>query len=139
MSRSGYSDDGDQWSLICWRGAVASATKGARGQQLLRELLAALDAMPLPDRRLIEHDLVRDGQFCALGVLGAKQGKTDAMAAIDPEDYDAVAKLFGVAPALVREIEWVNDEGNFWHDETDEKRWSRMRDWVASLIKPEAA
>jgi hypothetical protein len=35
MSRSGYSDDyGDDepWQLIMWRGAVASAFRGRRGQ-----------------------------------------------------------------------------------------------------------
>jgi len=47
MSRSGYSDDcDDQWSLICWRGAVKSAIRGKRGQAFLKEMLAALDALP---------------------------------------------------------------------------------------------
>ncbi len=46
MSRSGYSDDLDQGDLNRWRGAVASAIRGKRGQSFLRELLASLDAMP---------------------------------------------------------------------------------------------
>jgi hypothetical protein len=37
MSRSGYSDDLENWSLIRWRGAVASAIRGRRGQAFLRE------------------------------------------------------------------------------------------------------
>jgi hypothetical protein len=41
MSRSGYSDDCDGWALIRWRGAVNSAIKGRRGQQALREIVAA--------------------------------------------------------------------------------------------------
>ena len=45
MSRSGYSDDCDTWPLICWRGAVASALRGRRGQQFLIELRDALDAI----------------------------------------------------------------------------------------------
>ncbi len=28
MSRSGYNDDGTEWDLIRWRGAVASAVRG---------------------------------------------------------------------------------------------------------------
>ena len=38
MSRSGYSDDLDNWDLIRWRGQVSSAIRGKRGQGFLREL-----------------------------------------------------------------------------------------------------
>ena len=41
MSRSGYTDGFEMWSVIRWRGAVASAIRGQRGQRLLRDLLAA--------------------------------------------------------------------------------------------------
>ena len=44
MSRSGYGDDyGDDDPLAIgrWRGAVNSAIRGKRGQQTLREILAA--------------------------------------------------------------------------------------------------
>lgn len=161
MSRSGYTDEcDDQWGLIRWRGAVASATKGARGQAMLRELLAALDAMP--EKRLVAQALEADGEFCTLGVLGKVRGID--LASIDPEDYDAVAAAFGVAPALVREIVFENDETIVDHkwaefevcgpmrpsypdwgrhdrsrvvdDETaPERRWQYMRAWVASQIK----
>lgn len=52
MSRSGYRDDLDdplEWGA--WRGRVASATRGKRGQKLLLELLIALSK--LPEARLI--------------------------------------------------------------------------------------
>ena len=56
MSRSDYnSDNYSEWSLIRWRGAVASATRGKRGQSFLRDLLASLDAMPV--KRLISDEL----------------------------------------------------------------------------------
>lgn len=55
MSRSGYNDDIDNWALIKWRGQVASAIRGKRGQKMLRDLLAALDAMP--EKSLIVHEL----------------------------------------------------------------------------------
>jgi hypothetical protein len=45
MSRSGYSDDLDPLALGRWRGRVASAMRGKRGQAFLREMLAAMDAM----------------------------------------------------------------------------------------------
>lgn len=73
MSRSGYTDDGlDSWQVIRWRGAVASAIRGRRGQALLTELLAALDAMPV--KELIKEQLVEDGAVCALGALGRARG-----------------------------------------------------------------
>lgn len=133
MSRSGYTDDIDDLRRhSMWRGAVASAIRGARGQAMLRELLAALDAMP--DKALAAENLIdADGEVCALGALGVARG-IKALPDIDPEDYDGVAKTFGIAPALVREIVYENDEGE-WYPETPEQRWSRMRAWVAEQIK----
>ncbi len=49
MSRSGYSDDCDNLQL--WRQAVDRAISGKRGQAVLREMLASLEA--LPQKRLI--------------------------------------------------------------------------------------
>src|SRR5437879_4918550 len=97
MSRSGYSDDGDNdWGLICWRGAVASAIKGKRGQEFLYEMLHALAA--LPERKLIANDLEAEGSVCALGAVGKARGID--MKGIDPEDREKVAEVFGIAPAL---------------------------------------
>lgn len=126
MSRSGYSDDCD--NLEMYRGAVRQATNGKRGQALLRDLLAALDALPV--KALVANELEADGQFCALGALGHQRGI--ALADIDSEDYDTVAAQFNVAPALAREIMYENDD--FWRKETPEARWGRMRAWVASQI-----
>lgn len=62
MSRSGYTDDGD--NVAMWRGQVASATRGKRGQRFFRDLVAALDAMP--EKRLIRDALEADGEVCAI-------------------------------------------------------------------------
>lgn len=133
MSRSGYDDydgDYDQWADIRYRGAVASAIRGKRGQKLLQDIADALDAMP--EKRLIAYDLVDgQGQYCTLGVIGAARGIP--LATIDPEDAETVAKTFGIAPALAREIVYENDEGA-WERETPERRWQRMRGWVAGCL-----
>lgn len=117
MSRSGYSDDyGDDDPLAMgrYRSAVRSAINGKRGQAALRETLAALDAMP--EKKLVGESLVTaDGEFCTLGVLGAARGLQ--MGDVDPEDADAVAKLFGIAESMTREIVFENDEG------TDSYMW----------------
>lgn len=159
MSRSGYTDDcEDLWAMIRWRGAVKSAIRGARGQAMLRELIAALDA--LPEKRLAADSLVTDdGEFCALGALGHARGLD--MSEIDPYDREAVAKAFGIAEALAAEIMYKNDEcavANWvpqrveicgpmrrvdarfvthWEDNEHaaEQRWRAMRAWVERHLK----
>lgn len=132
MSRSGYSDDdSEQWALICYRGAVASAIRGRRGQAFLREMLAALDA--LPEKKLVAEELELDGQVCAIGSVGLAHGID--MSQIDPHDADTVANVFGINEKLAREIVYENDEGG-WRD-TPEMRFERMRKWIVSNLRDE--
>ncbi len=171
MSRSGYTyNDGieDIWRFIMWRGRVASAIRGKRGQVLLRDLLAVLDAMP--EKRLYPNSFATaSGEYCTLGVLGAARGiKMDDLGdADDGCDESLVAERFGVAAPLVQEIMWMNDE---WVDDdkpvdveicgpvrphypdygrhrrtvympdvtAPQERWRVMRDWVAKQIKEQA-
>jgi hypothetical protein len=164
MSRSGYTDDCDNLGL--WRGAVERSIRGKRGQAALRELAAAMDAMP--NKTLAAESLVTaDGEFCTLGVLGQARGMN--MAPIDPDDWDAVARAFNLAPAMVREIVYENDEGIYpyerakveicgpvrpyfpeWGDHVRTvsvpippetmaaQRWKRMRQWVQANLRAEA-
>lgn len=156
MSRSGYSDDLDNWALIKWRGAVTSSIRGKRGQQFLRELASALDAMP--EKVLIADDLEADGQFCTLGVIGCARGVD--MSKLDPYDREEVAGVFDISPALAAEIMFENDEAfqGFEYVEVEicgpmygwqqhkrwervpvenegERRWFRMREWVGANLK----
>lgn len=131
MSRSGYNDDiDDHWQLIRWRGAVASAIKGARGQAFLKEMLAAMDA--LTERRLIATKLEAAGAVCAIGAVGKARGID--MAKIDPKDTEQVARVFGVARAMACEIVYMNDEWQYWNTETPEARFARMRKWIEEQI-----
>ena len=129
MSRSGYSDDCDCENPQLWRQAVDQATFGARGQQFLRRLRDALEAMPV--KRLIT-DAIRDeaGEVCALGALDPTVSIYEA---------DDLAKHFGIARALASEIVYMNDEFHSWQRETPEQRWTRMRAWVAKQIYVEPA
>lgn len=164
MSRSGYSDDCDGWALIRWRGAVNAAIRGKRGQQALRDIVAALDA--LPEKRLVSGSLeTPEGEFCTLGALGRARGLD--MQTIDPEDRQAVADAFGIAEALAAEIMFENDEDfcggsdreyfnltvcgpmRPWESHTQlrwrtdpkaaEKRWSRMRQWAQAQLQAQPA
>lgn len=153
MSRSGYNDDFEQWELIKYRGMVASATRGKRGQALLKDILIAMNGMPC--KRLIADDLEQsDGAVCAIGAAGRLRGVD--MSNLDPEDSESVAGKFNVADCLAREIVWENDESGWsgqyefvdgidsWgrrrqyrrmRKETPEERFIRMRKWVRSQIK----
>ncbi len=142
MSRSGYSDDGDDsgYPIALYRQAVHRATTGYYGQHLLKKLRDALDAMPV--KQLIAGNIQDEsGQVCALGALDPNAPKYDG------EDWDGhwnghaekLAKHFKIAPALASEIVYMNDEYDSWrtHGETPKQRWTRMRAWVQEQIKAE--
>lgn len=109
-----------------WRGAVASAIRGKRGQEFLRKLVTALDAMP--EKRLIAGELEMDGEVCAMGCVGRMQGID--MSNIDPTEPVEVADAFEIAPALAQEIAYINDEGCV----TREKRFEDVRKWAVSHL-----
>ena len=130
MSRSGYTDDvDDSLALGRWRGRVASAIRGKRGQAFLREMLAAFDA--LPEKRLIKHELVCEEGCCAMGSVALARGLD--VAGVDPEDPEQVAPLFDIAEVLVQEIAFLNDEEC--EHSTPEDRFESMRRWIVSQIK----
>ena len=136
MSRSGYSDDGwdDQWAMICYRGAVASAFRGRRGQAFMKEMLAALDR--IETRRLIADELVHNGEACAIGAVALARGLD--VTGLDPEHLEGVAANFGISEAMAREIVFENDDDfSYSRKETPEARYMRMRKWVESHITPE--
>jgi hypothetical protein len=134
MSRSGYSEDYDLGDNSIWlyMGAVRSALRGKRGQAFLRELRDTLEAMP--DKRLIAGNLqAPDGAVCAIGAVGRARGVN--MDVLDPEDAVDIADTFGIAPALAREIAFENDDDFYLaRDETDERRYVRVLNWVRSQI-----
>ena len=145
MSRSGYVEgcEMDQWDFIRWRGAVASAIRGKRGQTLLKELEAALVAMPT--KELCKNDFANPetGQVCALGSVAVKrkldQGKTVEAAMKEvgsefPEGTEAeeVSDEFDISDALAKEITWVNDD----EAPTDPKgRYEYVLGWVREKLK----
>jgi hypothetical protein len=95
-------------------------------------MLAALDA--IPTKQLICEDLENLEGCCAIGAVG--RARRVDMSKLDPYDRETVARAFGVPHALACEVMYENDEGGrYWLDETPERRWSRVREWVASQIR----
>ena len=137
MSRHGYSEEvDDELEAGRWRGAVRSAIRGRRGQAFLREMIAALDAMP--NKRLVSSVLIdEEGEVCAMGcVLKARGVKPEQLP--DAECPGDVADLTGLAEAMVREIAYENDDGTYGTEEP-EARWTRMRAWAEKRLIERAA
>lgn len=133
MSRSGYCEDGDYDLSNLWPNIVKRSIKGKRGQAFLKELAAAMDAMP--EKKLIANDLVTEtGEVCAIGVVCKARGLDTN--GVDIYDRDEVGKLVGIAPTLAAEIEYQNDDDfSYRRSETPEQRWARMRKWVTDNLK----
>jgi hypothetical protein len=129
VSRSGYTDDfdDDHGALAMWRGRVASAIRGRRGQAFFVKLVAALDAMPI--KALIADELTDGADRCALGVAMGSDAKA---LSLDPESHDEIGAALDISPCLVKEVEYENDD---YRSETPEQRWTRMRAWAVSQIK----
>lgn len=134
MSRSGYTDDMDSsWALIQWRGAVAAAIRGKRGQAFLLEMWKAMNALPEP--KLIANSLVEeDGAVCAMGAVGRARGID--LTNVDPEDRERVARVFNIPESLAAEIAFLNDDEWSSQNETPEQRWARMKKWVENNLLP---
>ena len=133
MNRSNYIDDCDldPLDLGRWRGQVAATIRGRRGQAFLRELAAAMDAMP--EKVLIANELVdKEGDCCSIGVVCKARGID--VSEIDIECPNSVGEAVGISHQLAAEIEHLKD---FWPDETPERRWQRMREWVDRHIAKE--
>jgi hypothetical protein len=137
MSRHGYSTDGE--NVAMWRGTIASATRGKRGQAFFRSLVEALDAMP--EKRLVEGALQTAEGDCAFGCLARARGvdlsgmdvSTDEW---DTEQWDKLGALFDIAPQLAQEVMFINDDS--WNVTTPEERWQAVRTWAARQIRVDA-
>jgi hypothetical protein len=141
MSRSGYTEECDDYLEIGrWRGRVKSATNGKRGQEFFHKLIVALDAMEVKELAAMDswedEGLYKDGKPCVLGAL-ADHMVLDRRHEIDASEHGIIGELLNIAPCLVAEIEYENDEG-CWGDITDARRWELMRKWAVKQLKVEA-
>src|SRR5580658_497115 len=108
MGRSGYTDDYDETNCLgLYRANVDRAMGGRRGQAFLREMAAALDAMPI--KELVADEIVRDKEHvCAIGSVAVARGID--VSELDEYDAESVGKTFGIAESMAREIAFVNDD-----------------------------
>ena len=140
MSRSGYIEDDYEYAAL-YRGCVARAIRGKRGQRALIDIISALDEMP--DKKLIASSFSCEEGDCVLGAMARKRG-------VNMDDLEVVSDEFGddtansrevgrrleIAPSMAAEAMYENDEGSY-NCETPEQRWTRMRSWAVSNLKKE--
>ena len=162
MSRIGFSDDEERpGQFALWDANCRRSMRGKRGQAALRELEAALLAMP--EKRLIRDLLTDDdGGVCAIGAYARHKGLD--LSKFDPEDESDEVGVAAGMPALVAwsvvalndvtlDTVWEVSDGplNRWdatyrggiplvRDMTPEERYEKVLAWVrANLIDPLAA
>lgn len=154
--RIGYSEEEDypgQFGL--WQANCQRSLKGRAGQTALRELEAAL--LALPDKRLIAGKMIdSDGEVCAIGALAKHKGRdlvaeTRAQLAeigidrdVDEIDGDDEMEEIGVELGMPRLVAWkvveLNDiqlEGRTLIQNEGPYRWpaEKPKEWVP--ITPE--
>ena len=115
-----------------WRLAVARAIQRKSGQAFLKEMKAALEA--LPEKKLLMENLqdeYEDGAVSALGAIGRLRNLK--MSNIDPEDYEQIAALFKVPHSLVCEVMYMNYD--HWWRLSPKARYKKVIGWLESQIK----
>lgn len=128
----------DQGALNIYRANVDRAIRGKRGQAFLREMAAALDAMPV--KELVADEIVRDSEHvCAIGSVALARQMD--VSKLDVTDGELVGQTFGIAKCLANEIAFENDDdfGRRRGKETPAERWQRMRKWVDEQIVKDGA
>lgn len=151
MSRfDSYDDyDGPDMSGLWWD-SFRRAVNSERGQRTLREIEAALLAMP--EHKLIADELADgNGGVCAVGAVAAYrrvqdgQSWDDAVLSLPPIDsghetaYYASTSL-RMAKTIAWEMAQINDDGDRWAPDhwTPEQRHAAVLAWVRKRIKSEA-
>lgn len=130
--RIGYSEEEDfsgQFDL--WQANCRRSLRGKRGQQELRELHAAL--LALPEKRLIHGSLEdEEGGVCAIGAYGKRKGLD-----LSKFDVDCDTDEVGIAGGMPRLVAWKVVEMNDIELDrlTPEKRYEKMLAWVESKLE----
>ena len=141
MSRLYQDDYGfEPWMEGQQAGALKSAIRGQRGQRLLRDLVAGLDALPAPELSAGALEDEATGCCCAFGAVRRYRGAAAVPLYFDPmeEDLDPphYAEPFDVAPALAWAVVDVNEGWSINNNEAARRqRWQRVRDWAVGEVK----
>lgn len=134
--------DYEPWMEGQAAGALRSAIRGRRGQQLLRDLIAGLDALPAPELAAGSLEDPETGCVCALGAVRLHRGKQNVPLDFDATDCDVdsryLAKPFDISDTLAHAIVCANEYGDSRNDERSRReRWANVRAWAVSHLLPQ--
>jgi hypothetical protein len=140
MSRLYYEDDGDYSLEGLQQGWLRSAIKGKRGQQFLRDLVAALDALPIPELSSGALEDSETGCCCAFGAVRRFRGPDNVQLCFHPEEEDLppsyLAEPFGVSETLAWAVVQANEEMFQGNTEPDRRRrWEVVRSWAVRHLQ----
>lgn len=149
--RIDWTDDEERpGQFALWDANCLRSIKGKVGQRELRELEAAL--LALPSKRLVQGTLADDDDVCAIGAYAKHKGVD--ISRFDPEDEsDGVGIAAGMPPLVAWKVVAMNDlhfdtvwevahgpiqrghgqyQGGipYVRDMTPEERYERMLAWV---------
>ena len=144
MSRYSDCDDygWEPWMEGQAAGALRSAIRGRRGQRLLRDLIAGLNALPEPELAAGSLEDPETGCVCALGAVRLQRGPEAVPLRFDPSDPDIdwreLAEPFDISETLAHAVVAQNEYGSRRNDEQSRRRrWLSVRAWaVGHLIAP---
>jgi hypothetical protein len=141
MSRYCDSDDYDwePWMEGQAAGALRSAIRGSRGQRLLRDLIAGLDALPVPELAAGALEDPETGCVCALGAVRLQRGPEAVPLRFDPTDEDVdwreLAEPFDISETLANAVVSENEYGSKRNDEQSRRRrWLSVRAWAVGNL-----
>jgi hypothetical protein len=135
-------DDWEPWMDGQWAGALRSAIRGRRGQQFLRDLVNALDALPEPELSAGALEDEETGCCCAFGAVRRFRGAESVPLYFHPMEEDVtpdhLTEPFDVSRALAWEVVEANEgwcKSN--SPETRRQRFKEVRRWaVGALLSP---
>jgi hypothetical protein len=142
MSRITYCDDEDfQNQAYLWEANQERSIKGRKGQAALRELEAAL--LALPEKRLIANELENSkGEVCAVGALAKFKGKENPMVGdsfgdegltLNEDEIERVTVRFATelgVPSMVA-VAVVHENDDCWSvNITPEQRYEKVLNWT---------
>jgi len=130
--RINWSDEEDfPGQFFLWEANCRRSISGCKGQTALRELEAAL--LALPTKRLIRGYLESNGDVCAVGAL-ARYKKHNPIADVD-STYQT--ERIGVECGMPRLVAWevVAQNDIIMEEGTPEQRYTDMLKWVQKQIR----
>jgi hypothetical protein len=143
--RINFCDDEDfNNQALLWEANQERSIKGRKGQAALRELEAAL--LALPEKRLIANELENaQGEVCAIGALVKFSGKENPRVGDSFGDHGEMsvgeaeieritldlAEALGVPRLVAVAIVYENDDR--W-EQTPEQRYERILRWVQHAL-----